>query len=363
MAVRRTQVGQRLTSFCWTLNNYTADQYQSIQSWCMNNSTWSIIGKEVGESGTPHLQGFTLLKKQASFNICHQALFNAHIEPKSRKSTYQDQYNYCSKDGEFWQCGEQPADKQGKRQDLLEAAKLIQQKKSMKDLAEEYPDIFIKFHKGLIAYRAIIQPERSVEHPPKIYWYYGPTGTGKTRTAYERGISEYGADGCYICPSQDLKWFDGYTGQPLIIIDDFRAKGVSFNFLLRLLDRFPMQLPNKGGYFPLRAVEIIITTPLDIESTFETRFKHKPEDITQMLRRVTEVKYFPSTTTTTITINNNNNNNNNINMGSISVGSRVVSGTVRPVLVRQNAGLPQCVVCCEVVEEVNAKKQCKNCKS
>ena len=139
--------------------------------------------------GTPHLQGFCLLKAKKAFNVVHKALMNSHIEPKARASTYQDQYDYCTKeDRNAWQCGVQPMDKQGTRTDLMEVASRIDAGIETKELASEYPDVYIKFHRGITAYRNAVQRERDISTPPTVIWYFGDTGTGKTRTAYESAV-------------------------------------------------------------------------------------------------------------------------------------------------------------------------------
>lgn len=35
-------------------------------------------------------------------------------------------------------------------------------------------------------------------------------------------------------------WFDGYCGQEVVVFDDFRPWWCRFDYLLRLLDRYPM---------------------------------------------------------------------------------------------------------------------------
>ena len=52
-------------------------------------------------------------------------------------------------------------------------------------------------------------------------------------------------------------WFDGYTGQETIITDDFSHRDYKLSYLLRLLDRYAMTLPIKGGMI---ANNIIITS-------------------------------------------------------------------------------------------------------
>lgn len=50
----------------------------------------------------------------------------------------------------------------------------------------------------------------------------------------------------YWAPA-DLKWMDGYYGQPLVIVDEFRG-GVPPSRILRLVDRYPFQAEVKGVY-------------------------------------------------------------------------------------------------------------------
>ena len=45
----------RARAYCFTLNNYTEEEYQSIIN---TKYDYLVVGKEIGESGTPHLQGF-----------------------------------------------------------------------------------------------------------------------------------------------------------------------------------------------------------------------------------------------------------------------------------------------------------------
>lgn len=50
----RKATRNRVRRFCFTLNNYTKEEEDYLQAF---PCTWLVMGKEVGESGTPHLQG------------------------------------------------------------------------------------------------------------------------------------------------------------------------------------------------------------------------------------------------------------------------------------------------------------------
>lgn len=123
---------------------------------------------------------------------------------------------------------------------------------------------------------------------PVVLWFYGATGTGKTRTAVEMAEDS----GCryWISNDPDLKWFDGYNGQEWAIIDDFRRQGVKFSWMLRLLDRYPLLVQVKGGYVRWVPRVIIITCPVKAEECY-TWFDKDGEErewdgLDQLLRRL-----------------------------------------------------------------------------
>lgn len=87
-----------------------------------------------------------------------------------------------------------------------------------------------------------------------VYW--GPTGTGKTRRAWEEGgLEAYPKD-------PNTKWWNGYRGQDCVIIDEFRGS-IAINHLLRWLDRYPVYLEIKGSSAPLMATKFWITSNLE----------------------------------------------------------------------------------------------------
>lgn len=95
-------------AWAFTLNNWTESERSSLVQQLLENSEeyYFCIGKEVGESDTPHLQGFIQAKDpkfkwrplpswsvmRNGVNVCHYT--------KMRKNRDAN-YNYCKKDGDF----------------------------------------------------------------------------------------------------------------------------------------------------------------------------------------------------------------------------------------------------------------------
>lgn len=79
-------------NWCFTLNNYTDEEVEGIESW---ECKGVAFGKEVGESGTPHLQGFVHFENEVTLKACRALSSRAHWE-RMRGSLAQNEA-YCSK--------------------------------------------------------------------------------------------------------------------------------------------------------------------------------------------------------------------------------------------------------------------------
>lgn len=202
-----------------------------------------VFGREVGESGTPHLQGYLELDNAKTLSAMKKIHEKAHWE--ARRGTPVQADEYCRKGGDVWSKGELP--KQGRRTDLEGAVELVQGGVALEVVAAEMPAVYVKYHKGLRELRNSRFLDRSEK--PVVSWLWGKTGVGKTRTAVQDG-SFYIKDA--------TRWWDGYEQQEVIVIDDFDGTW-PFRDLLRLLDRYPYQGQTKGGYVKINSPKVFIT--------------------------------------------------------------------------------------------------------
>ena len=103
----------------FTLNNPTADESAFIaDSLSGDNVKYGIFGREVGENGTPHLQGFVIFRSSKRLRGVRTLLGpRGHYE--LARGTSEQARDYCKKDGDFDEFGEFPAE-QGRRRDLEE---------------------------------------------------------------------------------------------------------------------------------------------------------------------------------------------------------------------------------------------------
>jgi len=104
------------TRYCFTINNYTTEQEDAVALLgAQAHVKYLIYGKEVGESGTPHLQGFVIFTGNQRFNTVRGLFPGGHIE--RTRGTSQQARDYCKKEGDFNEYGEFP-NEAGRRNDL-----------------------------------------------------------------------------------------------------------------------------------------------------------------------------------------------------------------------------------------------------
>jgi len=109
----------RTTAMTFTVNNYREGDLDAIKG--SDLYKYGLCGKEVGESGTPHLQGYVQLKKRTAWKTAvknFQALVNNRAHLDNAKGSWEQNKAYCSKDPEadFVEWGTRP--QRGKRMDL-----------------------------------------------------------------------------------------------------------------------------------------------------------------------------------------------------------------------------------------------------
>jgi len=277
--------------FCFTLNNYTDIEYSILtQDLILNTVKYIIVGKEVGEQGTPHLQGyfeFENNQKQritaAKAKLTHVGISDSiHLE--IAKGTAQQNIAYCSKGGNFVELGQRPKG-QGKRTDLDNAVDAIRNGSSISDLITDHGSQIVKYGKGLLLLQQMQQPKRFFK--TEVYWLWGPPGSGKSRYAWETAPDAY-AKNC------SNKWWDGYENQEVVIMDDFRpSKEIPFSFILNLFDRYPLTVEVKGGMCTFNSKKIYVTTPMSPVQMCNQLDWIGDEKKEQLLRRIEHQIQFP----------------------------------------------------------------------
>lgn len=271
-------------NLCFTLNNYTDVEYNQIVKL---NHKYLVIGKEVGESGTPHLQGYIEFQSSKALNVLYK--LNPRIHWETRKGTAKQASDYCMKEGKFEEFGEITS--QGQRNDLEEAMELIRNGASELDLYHATPSVAFRYGRGMEKYRLLVEKEKAKGYRKKnVSVYWGETGTGKTRTAMEEN-----PDAFIVSDGITGFWWDGYDGESVVVMDEFRGN-IPLSQLLRILDGYACMVSIRGGSRQLTAQKIIITSNTDPNSWYQNADDRSRE---ALFRRLDFIKYFKKTTEST----------------------------------------------------------------
>jgi len=282
-------MSEKTNRFCFTRNNYTDMDVALLKSDLTNTFKYWCFGKEIGECGTPHLQGYFEFHNSSKLRIsaAQKRLYEIGLSGysiRAAKGTAEQNINYCSKDGDFHEGGERPKG-QGKRTDLDNVCDLIKSGKNMSDIANTYPAQVIKFHRGIQFLMNTMMNQRNFK--TEIWWLWGPTGSGKSRYVWE----------LYPCSYMKVsshKWWDGYIGQDVVIMDDFRpSKEMPFNFILNLFDRYPLSVETKGGMIPFVSKIIYVTSPYSPDQVCAHLDWLGVEEKNQLMRRIDHIVQFP----------------------------------------------------------------------
>lgn len=252
MAENQTQKkSKRTRNWCFTLNNYTDEEITKLRE-LAEKSKYIIFGKERGEQGTPHLQGFVSFINVVSFESVKKFLPpRTHIEPA--RGTPEEAATYCKKDEDFEEIGEIPMTQKRKGELGKEHYEQIITLAKKGKFEEIDPKAFLQYYRTIRSIHSDFG-----DMPPDLeqtdnFWYYGNTGTGKSfkaRTDYP---------GAYL--KMCNKWWDNYQGQETVIIEDFDKKHDMLGYFLKIWgDRYAFPAEIKGSKVNLRPKRIIVTS-------------------------------------------------------------------------------------------------------
>lgn len=152
--------------WCFTLNNYTDAEVTQIREACRGSQiSYAVFGKETGESGTPHLQGYLSLARSQRLSFLRRFISGrAHFE-QSRGSPEQAS-EYCKKDGDFEEFGTLPTKKNNSNWSRFkEWLSDHDERPSEADIFNEFPQLYGQYYAGVCRILDLLFPA-----PPPVNW-------------------------------------------------------------------------------------------------------------------------------------------------------------------------------------------------
>lgn len=254
---------------CWMLTYMPETEDENLHEWMAYQWESGLYTYMVGQAekapttGKVHLQAFVVLGTKKRLNQMKEIDGRAHWEPMLKTPAVCKAY--CTKkdtrlDGP-WEFGELKGP--GRPNTLRECTAMVKAGKTDHEIAMEMPELYTRHYKGLQALRVALKiqgPRR--DWAPELWVLYGPSGSGKSRFAHEHWPNGY-------WKSFGDQWWDMYEGEETIVLDDFRPGFMTLTMAQHLLDRYPLQVPVKGGYVPITSKRIVITSNLHPRDWYE----------------------------------------------------------------------------------------------
>ena len=269
----------RARRWCFTVNNYTDVDVSLLQEATAEAGfvKYLVYGKEVGESGTPHLQGYVIFYKQLRFAAVKQIIPRGHLEVA--RGSVSQAAEYCKKEDktpfEYGSCPQEAGEAEKCRWDRAK-------KRALEGDFDEIPgDIYIKHYRTLKEIR-----KDNMQRPPDLegvcgVWIYGPPGVGKSYRARSLYPDAYF--------KMQNKWWDGYQGEENVILDDFDCKELGHHLKI-WADRYAFVAETKGGATCIRPKVFVITSNYHPSSDM---FGWDPEMENAIIRRFDIIKMDP----------------------------------------------------------------------
>lgn len=266
--------------YCITINNWKEKDVENLKQL---KYKFLVIGSEVAPStGTPHLQVYVYMKNQITFSAICKKLKGAHVEDQKAYDCNKAA-DYCKKESVIFTDGELP--KQGQRTDLEEVTDQIKEGiYTTDDIAMINPSLFHQYGRTMERIEAITLRRKFRTEMTKGFWYYGPTGVGKSHKVFE----DYNPLKVYVKNMND-EWWDGYTGQEIVIFNEFRGE-LRFSELLDLVDKWPKTVKQRCKEpVPFLAKEVRITSALPPGAVYCNKLQEQ-DSMEQFDRRFTVIE-------------------------------------------------------------------------
>lgn len=262
-------------------------------------------------TGREHLQGYfesrNPVRPSGARRFFSTRIGEARVYIRRARLSREENKRYCTKESgrllpPIEKGGETDRGNGGGRESAISVFLGHEERFGFYSAVDEFPSTYVRHYRGILSYRAVqrfrasMGSFRSVE----VFVFCGDPGTGKTREAYDRcrglGIELYPLFSC------NPEWWDGYTGQRAILIDDYGGD-IQFRRFLRILDGHPLILPIKNG-FEVASYDLVFITCNLLPCEWYTKvFANHPICYRAMCRRFKLMKTFYSDGTTTETNN------------------------------------------------------------
>lgn len=263
-------------NYVFTLNNYEEIEVLFIKS--LRPIRYIGFGKEISNSGTPHLQGMVCFNSAKTLPQAIKLLpSRAHVE--IMRGNVEQAWVYCSKDGDYWDSGTRPRSptevgvlNSERYRTFLEHARNGDRENVDPRMLVQYYSVFER-----IAGQNLIMPT-NLDSVCGI-WIHGLPGCGKS----------HAVNAAYPLAYRKManKWWDSYQEQEVVWLDDLDPDATTWvaRFLKVWADKWSFMAEVKGSSRCIRPRKFIVTSNYSIDN-----MGFRGQDLAAIKRRFIEIE-------------------------------------------------------------------------
>jgi len=279
-------MSKRQRRWSLTLNNPEDEVLKHLNSIDGRYVKYAIFAQEVGEKGTPHIQGFIHFKNAKTLTATKKFLGSEKWHLEVSQGTDFENREYCTKDGPFFEIGEVPLE-HGPVDAWEDILNMVEGGFNNRQIVRKYPGIAIRCMSAIEKYRtefewAEMRGWRDVE----VEYIAGPTGCGKSRGVLYNEDGSVNTD-VYRCTNAKNP-FDKYDGEGTIVFEEFRSQ-FTCRDMLNWVDGHPLLLPARYADRMAKFTKVVILSNWRFVEQYHTVAETSPETYKAWQRRVETV--------------------------------------------------------------------------
>jgi len=242
-----------------------------------------------------HIQGYIEVVQRWTFTRVKEKIFKEwkmdNVSLRVARGSSEENTAYCTKDESRVKDTQpfvhgmslhEPGERHPPGKSLDRVFVDIKAGMSMEQIIEKYGfGIFVRHERAINSAMCSWGAKR--DKMPKIVLLVGKTGTGKSKWVHRKYPVRYRMT---FGNGGNSAWFDGYRGEDVIELSEFRGQ-LQLAFMLDLLDRYELKVQTKGGTVQCLASTIVITSN-DEPSEWYRNLDDREEKLKPLLRRIEE---------------------------------------------------------------------------